>query len=175
MTSTTMRTLAAAALLTAACSSKDKPAFIKRGDQIDRARWEQVCGTIKNVMRSDQKPDAVIYETFARFEPRDRPRMPPDYSCTIESLVKNATITRLTLRVETTTPQELLAVYGPVRDLLRDLVPSSALPSVLAIAEAPETREARPHGFRVYGGFDHYVSAYGERFVWDLRVSTADF
>lgn len=171
MTSNLKRTLAAAALLLSACGAKERPAFSRRADQVDRARWEQVCGAFQDEKRYDETPPAIIVTTFSRFSLDPQPHMPPTFVCKVSRFENDQRIERLTLRVYASTARELRDLYGPVRDLLWDLVPDAMWPTVRIVAEAPESVVFRSHGFWIEGGF-HAVG--GQRTAWELEVRTSE-
>lgn len=141
--------------------------FVRRIDQLDRARWENVCGASSEYV--DQPVAGGPRETTLKFSNAVWPPPEPElrWNCMASRDTDAPEIRNLRITVRVMKSRRLLEAQPIGLSLLRDLVPEHVWPYVLVVASGPRGAMLSRNGFTMTGG---YVTIDRELHGWDFEI-----
>lgn len=143
--------IACAAVALVACGS-DGPRWAKRADQIDIARWQEVCGTARDQFDDDTGKARFHQEWFAR--PSSAQPLPklPEVQCTFTRELHGQGLLRARIRIVGRPEHVSPELRRSALALLEDLLPAAVHPALRDVAGSRLGVRKTSHAFELKGG-----------------------
>ena len=143
--------IACAAAVLVACGS-DGPRWAKRADQIDIARWQEVCGTARDSFDDDTGDVQFHEEYFSRPSPTQPTPKLPEVQCSFARQIHGQRLLRADIRIVGTPVQVSPALRQSALGLLEELLPTSVHSTLRDVAASTPVVRRASHGFDFRGG-----------------------
>lgn len=143
--------IACAAVALVACGS-DGPRWAKRADQIDIARWQEVCGTARDQFDDDTGKARFHQEWFARPSSAQPTPKLPEVQCSFARQVHGQRLLRADIRIVGAPEQVSPALRRSALALLEDLLPTSVHSTLRDVAASTRLVRRSAHRFDFRGG-----------------------